>query len=100
MTRAYVDAETVKALSSLAPEHAAALYDPQTVVKLAREVEILRIVATNIHPCSCLKAASADGVDPTVACHCVCHKRIEEALIVWDPERLPDHPDVVEEPAS
>jgi hypothetical protein len=95
-----VDRKIVTALAGLGPEHAAALYDPQTVVKLAREVEVLRRVATNMHPCSCLKAASEDGVDPTVACDCLCHRRIQEALLIWDPDRLPDHPDVVEEPAG
>lgn len=95
-----VDPETVKALASITPQHAAALYDPQTVVKLAREVEVLRIVAENQHPCTCLLPASEEHIDPTVKCHCVCHKRIREALLIWNPDRLPDHPDVIEEPAS
>lgn len=95
----HVDAGTVKALSALAPKHAAALYDPQTVVKLAREVEVLRIVAENTHPCDCIKKVSSEGVDPTVHCNCVCHQRIRDALLIWNPDRLPDHPDVVEEPA-
>jgi hypothetical protein len=99
MMNVHVPSETVAALSALGPEHAAALYDPQTVVKLAREVEILRRIAENIHPCECLKHGTP-GVDPTVTCKCVCHRRIEEALIIWNPDRLPDRPDVQEAPPS
>ena len=102
----HVPDSVVSALATLRPEDAEALYNPQTVVKMARELEVLRIIAGNIHPCACavqdcLKctAAGRDGshLDPSLNCSCVCHQRIQDALIIWDPERLPDHPDVTEE---
>lgn len=92
--------ETVEALSKLGAENAAALYDPQTVVRLAREVEVLRRIAAAQHPCKCLLAASPENTDPTVKCDCVCHQQIHEALIIWNPDQLPQHPDVIEEPIS
>ena len=88
----------VGALAKLRPEDAEALYNPQTVVKMARELEVLRIVAGNIHPCACRLAPNPEEVDQSVKCTCQCHKRIQDALIIWNPDRLPEHPDVVEEP--
>lgn len=95
--KSHVPDSIVGALARLRPEDAEALYSPQTVVKLAAEVEVLRIIAGNIHPCVCRLAPNPEGIDQAVKCACPCHKRIDEALIIWNPERLPDQPGVIEE---
>ena len=96
----YVDDEAVNALAELGPQHAAVLYDPTTVVNLAREVKVLRVIAANQHPCECRLAANPEEIDQSIKCTCPCHRRIQEAPIIWNPDQLPQHPDVVEDEPS